>query len=82
MGSRFTGAFAYADDITMLAPCKSALSILVSVCEKYDGADTEINFLRESVEFSRTKKKKKLQMQNILLLTIQLNYAIYDKNDT
>ena len=35
MGSRFTGALGYADDITLLAPCKSALSILVSVCEKY-----------------------------------------------
>ena len=29
MGSRFTGALAYAYDITLLAPCKSALSILV-----------------------------------------------------
>ena len=36
MGSRFTGALAYAHDITLLArSCKSALSILVSVCEKY-----------------------------------------------
>ena len=35
MGSRFTGALAYADGITLLAPCKSALLILVSVCEKY-----------------------------------------------
>ena len=35
MGSRFAGALAYADDITLLAPCKSALSILVSVSEKY-----------------------------------------------
>ena len=35
VGNRFTGALAYADDITLLAPCKSALSILVSVCEKY-----------------------------------------------
>ena len=35
MGSRFTGALAYADDIMLLALCKSALSILVSVCEKY-----------------------------------------------
>ena len=35
MDSRFTGAFAYADDITLLAPCKSALLILVSVSEKY-----------------------------------------------
>ena len=35
MSSRFTGALAYADDITLLAPCKLALSILVSICEKY-----------------------------------------------
>ena len=35
MGSRFTGALAFAGDITLLAPCKSALSILVSVFEKF-----------------------------------------------
>ena len=35
MGSRFVDAFAYADNITLLAPCKSALSILISVCKKY-----------------------------------------------
>ena len=35
MGSPFTGPHAYADDITLLAPCKSLLSILVSVYEKY-----------------------------------------------
>ena len=35
MGSRFTGALAYAVDITLLAPYKLALSILFSVCEKY-----------------------------------------------
>ena len=35
MGSRFTGALDYADDITPLSPCKSALLIQVSVYEKY-----------------------------------------------
>ena len=35
MGSRFTGALAYAVDLTLLAPYKLALSILFSVCEKY-----------------------------------------------
>ena len=35
MGSRFSTTLAYADDNTMFASCKSALSILVSVCEKY-----------------------------------------------
>ena len=33
MGSRFTGAHVYADRSTLLAPCKSALSILLSVFE-------------------------------------------------
>ena len=35
MGCRFTGAPAYADDISLLAPCKSALSIIIDVCEQY-----------------------------------------------
>ena len=35
MGSRFTGALAFANDITLLAPCKLALSIFISVCEDY-----------------------------------------------
>ena len=43
MGSRFTGALAYADDITLLAPCKSAFSILISVCEDY-AAEYDIIF--------------------------------------
>ena len=35
MGSGFSGALAYADDITLLAPCKLELSIPISVCDKY-----------------------------------------------
>ena len=55
MGSRFAGALAYADDITLLAPCKSALSILLSVCEKYasefdilfNGSKSKLLFFKE-----------------------------------
>ena len=43
MGCRFTGALAYADDITLLAPCKSALSIMIDVCEQY-AAEFDILF--------------------------------------
>ena len=43
MGCRFTGALAYADDITLLAPCKSALSIMFDVCEQY-AAEFDILF--------------------------------------
>ena len=35
MGSRFVGVLVYADNITLLALCKSALSILDSVLENY-----------------------------------------------
>ena len=31
-GSLFAGAFAYADDIVLLAPCASALRIMLSIC--------------------------------------------------
>ena len=43
MGCRFTGALAYADDITLLAPCKSTLSIIIDVCEQY-AAEFDILF--------------------------------------
>ena len=43
MGCRFTGALAYADNITLLAPCKSALSIMIDVCVQY-AAEFDILF--------------------------------------
>ena len=44
MGSRFTGVLAYADDITLLSPCKSALSIFISVCELDYAAEYDVIF--------------------------------------
>ena len=35
MGSHFTGALAYADDLTLLSPSISGLKILIEVCEQY-----------------------------------------------
>ena len=43
MSCRFTGALAYANDITLLAPCKSALSTMIDVCEQY-AAELDILF--------------------------------------
>ena len=34
-GSLFAGAFAYADDIVLLAPCASALRIMLSICNDF-----------------------------------------------
>ena len=43
MGSRFVEALALSDDITLLAPCKLALSILIRVFENY-AAEYDIMF--------------------------------------
>ena len=43
MGSQFVGALVYSDDITLLAPCKLALSILIRVFEYY-AAEYDIMF--------------------------------------
>ena len=34
-GSMFAGAFAYADDIVLLAPCASAMRTLLSICDAF-----------------------------------------------
>ena len=43
MGCQFADELPYADDITLLAPCKSALSICVNVCKNY-AAEYDIMF--------------------------------------
>jgi Reverse transcriptase (RNA-dependent DNA polymerase) len=35
MGSNFVGAFAYADNIVLIAPNPTALRKLLSICERY-----------------------------------------------
>ena len=34
-GSMFAGAFAYADDIVLLAPCASAMRTMLSICDAF-----------------------------------------------
>ena len=43
MGHRFSGAFAYADDLTFLSPSCSGLSVVISECEKF-AAEYDILF--------------------------------------
>ena len=50
MGHHFSGALAYADEITLLSQSRSGLAILVKECKNY-AADYDINF---------TNKKSKL----------------------
>ena len=43
MGGHFTGALAYADDITLLSPSMSGLRTLSKVCEEY-ATDFDVRF--------------------------------------
>ena len=62
MGSRFVGALAYADDITLPALCASALSILITLCENY-AAEYDIIFIRNKSKLLFIKGRSSVMMQ-------------------
>ena len=43
MGNYFVGCLAYADDLTILAPSKKALQIMINICKGY-AADHDVIF--------------------------------------
>ena len=55
----FAGAFCYADDVVLLAPCASALRIMLTICDTYakshgllfNTAKTQLICFRSSTEF-------------------------------
>ena len=66
MDSSFTGALACADDITLLAPCKSVLPIIFSVCEKY-ASEFDILFNGSNSHFKRKSNFVCLQSSQIII---------------
>ena len=48
MGGHFTGALAYADDITLLSPSMSGLRTLSKVCEEY-ATEFDVTFIGQKV---------------------------------
>ena len=71
MGSRFVGALAYADDITLLALCKSALSILISVCENY-AAEYDIMFNGDKNKLLFFKGRSSVMMPSEIMVNGQI----------
>ena len=71
MGSRFVGALAYADDITLLAPCKSALSILISVCENC-AAEYDIVFNVDKSKLLFFKGRFSVMMRSEIMVNSQI----------
>ena len=47
IGDRFFGAAGYADDIILLAPCRSAMAQMVKVCEDF-GSENNLKFSTDS----------------------------------
>ena len=43
IGNMFCGAWGYADDISILAPSRNAMKLMLSVCENF-GADYDVKF--------------------------------------
>ena len=71
MGSRFVWALAYADDITLLAPCKSALSILIRVCENY-AAGYDIMFNGDKSKLLFFKGRSSVMMPSEIMVNGQI----------
>ena len=68
---------AYADDITLLAPCKSARSILISVCEDY-AAEYNIIFNGSKSKLLYFKGRSSTMVPSEVLVNSEI-VAISDK---
>ena len=55
IGGRFLGAAGYADDLILLAPCRSAMAQMVKICENFG----EKNNLMFSTDTNPAKSKTK-----------------------
>jgi hypothetical protein len=55
IGGKFFGAAGYADDNILLAPCRSAMSEMIQICEKFG----QENNLKYSTDPNPAKSKKK-----------------------
>ena len=80
MGSRFVGALAYADDITLLALCKSALSILIRVCENY-AAEFDILFNGNKSKLLFFKGRSSVMMPSKIMVNGQI-VGVFEKNSS
>ena len=71
MGSRFVRVLAYADDITLLVPCKSSLSILIGVCENY-AAEYDIMFNGDKSRLLFFKCRSSVMIPSEIMINDQL----------
>ena len=55
IGDIFVGAAGFADDIILLAPCRSAMQQMISVCEKYALENNLLFSTDDNPERSKTK---------------------------
>ena len=74
---RGVGGLAYADNITLLAPCNSALSVLISVCEDY-AAEYDIIFNGSKSKLLYFKGRSSAIVPSVVLVNGEI-VAISDK---
>ena len=73
MGNYFVGCLAYADDLTILAPSKKALQIMINICQGY-AADHDVIFNGPKSQFIVFRGREcKADNCHIMVNGIQLN---------
>ena len=61
VGGYFLGAFGYADDVTLLAPTRQGLQLMLNICEKY-ALDRSMLF---SILFSNTRSADQIKSVSV-----------------
>ena len=64
MGHRFSGALAYADDLTLLSPIRSFVVALVGECERY-AIELDIMLMVARVNYYILKGGTVVQLKNV-----------------
>ena len=64
IGGKFFGALGYADDIILLAPCRSAMQQMLTICENYG--------LKNNLQFSTGINPEKSSLSASLCAALKL----------
>ncbi len=70
MGNYFVGCLAYADDLTLIAPSRKTLQIMINICEGY-AADYDVIFNGPKRQFLIFKDKE-CQVTDCQIVTVRL----------
>ena len=77
IGHTFMGAFGYADDVILLAPCKSSLTCMLQIAQKYANTH-DILFNAAKSKYITFRKTNDCQDQHIIMDNIQIKCTSWE----